>query len=89
MERENYRIEIKGQLDDDWRQWFEGFSVTATPQGTTLICGQVTDQSALHGLLAKIRNLNLKLLSINCCKPSQSPAENKPQYKPANTPLEG
>jgi len=88
MERENYRIEIKGQLDDNWGQWFEDYSITATPQGTTLICGPVADQSALHGLLAKIRNLNLTLLSVNCCcKPK--PTLNKPQNKLSNTPLDG
>jgi hypothetical protein len=65
MKQETYRIEIKGSLDADWLQWFEGFSLTVTPEGNTRICVRVVDQPALHGLLAKIRNLNLVLLSIN------------------------
>jgi hypothetical protein len=65
MKQETYRIEIKGSLDADWLQWFEGFSLAVTPQGNTNICVRVADQSALHGLLAKIRNLNLVLLSVN------------------------
>ena len=65
MEQETYRIEIKDCLDADWLQWFDGISMNVTPDGNTNIFVRVADQSALHGLLAKIRNLNLVLLSVN------------------------
>ena len=59
-----YRIRVKGNLDPKWSDWFYGFTITQQPAGTTLLAGQVTDQAALHGLLAKIRDLGLPLLSV-------------------------
>ena len=85
MRKQDYQIEIRGQLDDSWSHWFDGFSMEATPQGTTIIRGNVADQSALHGLLAKIRDLNLTLLSVCCC--GRHVSKNKPQNKPPDTPF--
>ena len=64
-----YEIKIKGLLDDHWQQWFEGMSLkrqesVEVDQDFTLIRGRIVDQPALHGLLAKIRDLNLTLLSV-------------------------
>lgn len=57
-------ILIRGRIDEDWTHWFEGLRVEQQEDGTTLLTGEVTDQSALYGLLAKLRDLGLELLSI-------------------------
>jgi hypothetical protein len=58
-------IRVKGQIDEHWSEWFEGLTITHTDQNETLLTGLVTDQPALHGLLAKVRDLGLPLLSVN------------------------
>jgi hypothetical protein len=58
-------IRVKGQIDEQWSDWFEGLSVAHTEQGETVLTGSVADQGALHGLLAKLRDLGLSLLSVN------------------------
>ena len=58
-------IRVKGQIDEHWSEWFEDLTITHTDQGETLLTGLVTDQPALHGLLAKVRDLGLPLLSVN------------------------
>ncbi len=60
-----YEIIVSGSLGSDWSHWFEGWSVTSKADGTTVLTGRVVDQSELYGLLAKIHNLNLPLISIN------------------------
>jgi hypothetical protein len=77
---ETYEIMVQGQLDNLWKQWFEGMSLSSVENGEsgvacTLIVGQIADQSALHGLLIKIRDLNLKLLSVLRVKPGKSKNE--------------
>ena len=59
-----YQIRVKGNLDKRWSNWFDDFTVTSQANGETLMTGPVADQSALHGLLAKIRDLGLPLLSV-------------------------
>jgi len=59
-----YQIRVKANLDRKWSDWFDDFTVTSQANGETLMTGPVTDQSALHGLLAKIRDLGLPLLSV-------------------------
>lgn len=60
-----YRIRINGKLDDRWSQWFDGMSVVyADAAGETTLSGALPDQTSLHGLLAKIRDLNLDLISV-------------------------
>ena len=61
----NYEIRIKGHLADRWRHWFEGLTITLEEDGNTLLTGPVVDQSALHGLLKKVRDLGMPLLSVN------------------------
>ncbi len=60
-----YEIRIWGSLDSRWQDWFEGLTVRYTNSNETIFSGRITDQAALHGMLAKIRDLNLILLSIN------------------------
>jgi hypothetical protein len=59
-----YRIRVRGQLDPEWSAWFDGLTVTPQPDGSTLLVGRIPDQAALHGLLAKIRDLGLPLISM-------------------------
>jgi hypothetical protein len=60
-----YQIRIEGHLRAQWAEWFEGLNVTQEPDGTTLLSGPVVDQAALYGLLKKVRDLGLPLLSVN------------------------
>ena len=71
-----YEIRVKGHLDTRWAAWFGGLTLTHASDGTTIIYGPVTDQAALHGLLQKIRDLGLPLISINHIAPGhpQAPA---------------
>ena len=59
-----YRIRVKGSLDRKWSDWFDGFAITPQANDETLLTGPVADQAALHGLLAKIRDMGLPLLSV-------------------------
>lgn len=79
-----YEIKIKGILDDHWKQWFEGMTLDhvtngETGQGCTLITGPIADQPALHGLLAKIRDLNLALISVRKIAPASSDNQKRDQ----------
>ncbi|MCB8983633.1 MAG: hypothetical protein H6659_07405 [Ardenticatenaceae bacterium] len=60
---------LKGHLDARWTGWFDGFTITLTDSGETILTGPVADQAALHGLLKKVRDLGLPLLSINPINP--------------------
>ena len=59
-----YEIRLKGHLDSRWAAWFDGLSLTNSSDGTTVIGGPVADQAALHGLLQKVRDLGLPLVSV-------------------------
>jgi len=59
-----YEIRLMGQLDSQWADWFDEMTITFEEDGTTLLTGPVVDQAALHGLLKKIRDLGLTLISI-------------------------
>jgi len=59
-----YEIRVRGVLDEKWSDWFDGFTITPQADDETLLVGPVPDQAALHGLLAKIRDLGLPLLSV-------------------------
>ena len=61
------RVEIciEGQLDETWSEWFEGFTVSQTEQNQTILVGEFPDQAALYGLIAKLRDLGLTLISVN------------------------
>ena len=61
------RVEIciEGQLDETWSEWFEGFMVSYNDQNQTTLVGEIPDQAALYGLIAKLRDLGLTLVSVN------------------------
>jgi hypothetical protein len=59
-----YQIRVKSHLDSDWTDWFEGLTITLEEDGDTLLTGPVVDQAALHGLLKKVRDLGMPLVSI-------------------------
>ena len=63
--KEFYEIRVKGHLAPIWSETFDGMQITLTPDGETTLRGAVVDQAALHGLLARIRDLNLILISVN------------------------
>ena len=65
----SYEIRVAGVLDGRWPAWFDGLEVTSDESGTTTIAGPVVDQAALHGLLAKVRDLGLELLSVRPIDP--------------------
>jgi len=60
-----YEIRVQGHLDARWAAWFDGLTLSHGSDGTTIIDGPVADQAALHGLLQKIRDLGLPLISVN------------------------
>jgi hypothetical protein len=60
-----YQFRIKGHLDRQWEDWFDGLTITLEEDGNTLLTGIVIDQAALHGLLKKVRDLSMPLLSVN------------------------
>ncbi len=66
-----YELRVRGVLEPHWSAWFEGLQVTSDERGQTLIAGPVTDQAALHGLLAKVRDLGLELLSVRRLDPNR------------------
>ena len=66
-----YEIRVKGHLDSRWATWFDGLTLTHESDGTTLIHGPVVDQAALHGLLQKVRDVGLPLVSVTQVEPGQ------------------
>ncbi len=65
-----YEIKIRGHLDPKWSDWFDGLTLAHLEGNVTLLSGQLPDQAALYGLLERIRDLNLILISVNCGDPS-------------------
>ena len=64
-----YEIRLKGHLNDRWAEWFEGLTITLEEDGNTLLTGPVIDQAALHGLLKKVRDLGMPLISVSPVEP--------------------
>ncbi len=67
-----YQIRLKGQLGSEWADWFGGLSITLADNGDTLLTGPVVDQAALHGLLKRVRDLGMPLVSVNPIEPGQA-----------------
>jgi hypothetical protein len=59
-----YEIRVRGVLDSRWSAWFDGLQISSDDHGQTTLAGEVVDQAALHGLLAKVRDLGLELVSV-------------------------
>ena len=78
-EPRTYEIRIKGHLADRWAHWFPGLTITLEDSGDTLLIGPVIDQAALHGLLRKVRDLGMPLLSVNRVEPgAETPDAKQP-----------
>ena len=71
--QQNYEIRVKGHLDPCWGDWLAGLQMTHLDNGDTLLAGQLPDQTALHGVLERFRDLNIELISV-ICKPAAAPA---------------
>ncbi len=69
-----YQIRIKGHLSRDWADWFGGLAITLENNGETLLTGPVVDQAALHGVLRKVRDVGMPLLSVNRVTPGRAEA---------------
>jgi len=80
-----YEIRLEGHLDSRWAAWFDGLSLTNESDGTTTIHGPVADQAALHGLLQKVRDIGLPLVSVTQIRPGQP---ERPPSSPDNSPIQ-
>ncbi len=75
---EYYEVKVKGHLDDRWSKWFAGLQLSYLQDDVTLISGVLPDQGALHGLLERVRDLNLTLISVICGgSPAAEPAHDE------------
>ena len=72
---EYYEIKLRGHLDQRWSEWFADLKFTYLDEEVTLLSGSLSDQAALHGLLERIRDLNLTLISVSCGTPSTEDAD--------------
>ncbi len=76
MPTEWYEIRVEGHLPGGWSDWFGGLDIECDPSGQSILSGSLPDQAALHGVLARVRDLNLKLVSVN--RRSQGPTTHGP-----------
>ena len=74
-----YEIRVKGHLDGRWSDWFDGLEITNLENGEAMLYGHIVDQAALHGVLAKVRDLNLALVAVS----SVGPQRQDPAIRPA------
>jgi hypothetical protein len=66
-----YQIRVRGHLSDTWEEWFDGLTIENLPDGEALLSGPVVDKAALHGLLTKVRDLNLTLVAVALIEPER------------------
>ena len=78
-DQRRYELRVKGHLDARWADWFDGLTLTQWPDGTTTIHGAVADQAALHGLLQRLRDLGLTLISVEQLGPDTDERPNRPR----------
>jgi hypothetical protein len=74
-----YKIRVKGHLDGRWSEWFDGLEITNLQNAETMLSGDIVDQAALHGVLAKVGDLNLALVAVS----SEGPQHQDPDIRPA------
>jgi hypothetical protein len=80
-----YQIRIKGHLDPQWTDWFDGLTITLEENGATLLTGPVVDQVALHSLLRKVRDLGMPLISaIRITPPRRMPSTSNSELREDN-----
>ena len=63
---QHVEIRVKAHIDEQWAEWLHGFTITHTEQNESILCGSVQDQAALYGLLSRLRDLGLSLVSVKC-----------------------
>ena len=80
----NYELRVQGHLGSRWSAWFDGLTVTRNDDGTTVICGAVVDQAALHGLLSKLRDVGIPLLSLTQLPPDAPTEPSAPESTEGN-----
>ena len=73
-----YEIRVDGHLGTRWAAWFDGLAVTSESDGTTVLRGPIVDQAALHGLLQKLRDVGIPLISLRQVPPDKAPEGNRP-----------
>jgi hypothetical protein len=84
-----YEIRLQGRLDDRWSAWLDGLDLSRTQDGATVLRGPITDQAALHGLLAKVRDVGLPLVSVTRMDaPTQHPSTAEPAASRSTSPGE-
>jgi len=84
-EARRYEIRLKGHLDRRWAAWFDGLNLSLQSDGTTVIQGPVADQAALHGLLQRVRDVGLPVVSVICVEPDEPDGPvNQPRQAPMN-----
>jgi hypothetical protein len=71
-ELDQYQICVQGRLDERWSDWFDGFTLTSESDGTTTLTGRAIDQAALHGLLRRVGDLGVTLISVNILRSRKS-----------------
>jgi hypothetical protein len=76
-----YQIRIEGHLDDQWTDWFSGLAITLEDNGDTLLTGPIVDQAALFGLLKKVRDLGMPLISVNRVESGKPDVSSTPSEK--------
>ena len=84
VRQEVYQIVVKGHLDSEWSDWFDGLTITQVGSGETILTGPLADQTALHGVLIKIRDLGLPLLSLKRTETGKEQDEEQDR-KPGST----
>jgi hypothetical protein len=82
---QRYEICVRGRLGERWAAWFDGLDVTADTNGTTVLSGDVVDQAALHGLLHKLRDIGLPLVSLRSVSPHDAGIADLPDPSPDHT----
>ena len=76
VRQEVYQITVLGHLDSEWSEWFDGLTITLVGSGETILTGPIVDQTALHGVLIKIRDLGLPLLRLSRIEPESEHESN-------------
>ena len=72
-----YEIRVQAQLDPTWADWFAGFTISYDTDDSTILRGSIVDQAALHGVLIRVRDLSLTLLSVNQVAPDHTPSHDE------------
>ena len=88
-QHEVYRIVVKGHIDHTWSDWFDGLTIRQTGTGETILSGPLADQSALHGVLIKVRDLSLPLLSLTRIEPGETDTLREDRKRATHQPSPG